>query len=195
MWQSELRTENPPSNPNQPAKQARTVHQALLLSAPATTGKPVCSAVTFSIIKERLGVCSAVSVFIETNDLIKFQFRSNPPRAKAARFFLSLLQESVHHFGNWRVFLRIPGRPQQNLKAYWTEYGDGSQRRRGKSTFHITHSPVGLRWIVFDDLLHLVNYHLRWEILTLTNSPDDSSPPASYINAKKTSDQTYTPKS
>jgi hypothetical protein len=30
--------------------------------------------------------------------------------------------------------------------------------------------------------------------LTFTNSPDDSSPPASYINAKKTSDQTYTPK-
>ena len=31
-------------------------------------------------------MCSAVSVFIETNDLIKFQFRSKPPRAKAARF-------------------------------------------------------------------------------------------------------------
>ena len=84
---SELRTENPPSSPTHPTKQARAVRRALLLSAPATTGKPVCSAVTFSIIKERLGVCSAVSVFIETNDLIKFQFRSKLPRAKAARFF------------------------------------------------------------------------------------------------------------
>ena len=95
MWQSELRTENPPSNPTQPAKQARTVHQALLLSAPATTGKPVCSAVTFSIIKERLGVCSAVSVFIETNDLIKFQFRSKLPRAKAARFFFPFFTPGI----------------------------------------------------------------------------------------------------
>ena len=99
-------------------------------------------------------MCSAVSVFIETNDLIKFQFRSKHPRAKAARFFpfFSIeIQAAILEIGE--LSLEFHEQLQRNLRAHWIEHGDGSQGRRSKTTFHITQSPTGLRWIVFDDFI------------------------------------------
>ena len=99
-------------------------------------------------------MCSAVSAFIETNDLIKFQFRSKRPRAKAARFFLFFsieIRTAILEIGEFSLEFRE--QLQRNLRAHWIGYGDGSQGRRNKTTFHITQSPPGLRWIVFDDFI------------------------------------------
>ena len=140
-------------------------------------------------------MCLAVSAFIETNDLIKFQFRSKLPRAKAARFFpfftpgirppswklASLLWNS------WVTSAKLEGRLDR-IRRWIAE---------ATRQIHVPYHPFSCGSemdCIRRFSLHRVNYYLRWEILTFTNSPDDSSPPASYINAKKTSDQTYTPK-
>ena len=75
--QSQLRTENPPTNPTQPPKQALTVRQAVVLSARATTGKPGHSTITIKNYLERLSMCSVMSDFIETNDFNKFSLDLN----------------------------------------------------------------------------------------------------------------------
>ena len=100
-------------------------------------------------------MCSAVSVFIETNDLIKFQFRSKHPRAKAARFFPFFFSIEIRAaiLGIGEFSLEFLEQLQRNSRAHWIGYGDGSQGRRSKTTFHITQSPTGLRWIVFDDFI------------------------------------------
>ena len=107
-------------------------------------------------------MCSAVSVFIETNDLIKFSLDLNVRGRRPLGFFpfFSIeIQAAILEIGE--LSLEFHEQLQRNLRAHWIGYGDGSQGRRSKTTFHITQSPAGLRWIVFDDLLNHVNYYFR----------------------------------
>ena len=93
----------------------------------------------------------------------KVQFRSKRPRAKAARFFpfFSIeIQAAILEIG--KHSLEFHEQLQRNLRARWIGYGDGSQGRRSKTTFHITQSPAGLRWIVFDDFIK--SYELLFKV-------------------------------
>ena len=128
-------------------------------------------------------MCSAVSVFIETKDLIKFSLDLSIRGRRPLGSFLPLAQKSRPP--SWKIgefFLEFHEQLQRNLRAHWIEHGDGSQGRRSKTTFHITQFPTGPRWIVFDDFIK--SYELLFKvrdfgIQQFTRCP---SPPASYIN-------------
>ena len=108
-------------------------------------------------------MCSAVSVFIETKDLIKFSLDLSIRGQRPLGFFpfFSIeIQAAILEIGE--LSLEFHEQLQRNLRAHWIGYGDGSQGRRSKTTFHITQSPTGLRWIVFDDFIK--SYELLFKV-------------------------------
>ena len=139
-------------------------------------------------------MCSAVSVFIETNDLIKIQFRSKHPRAKAARFFPSFSVEiQAAILENWRIHLGISQTSSTELEGTL----DRTRRWIAGATEwnHVPYHPAShgpemerIRWFFKScELLFKVR---EFGILQFTRCP---SPPASYITSQKTFQATYTP--
>ena len=162
MWQSELRTENPPSTPLKTETSPGSTPGCATERARHHRQTGALNHHFLTLLRKAEHVLGSVSFYWDKR-FNKVQFRSKHPRAKAARFFPSFsieIQAAILEIGEF--FLEFHEQLQRNLRAHWIEHGDGSQGRRSETTFHITQFPTGPRWIVFDDFVK--SYELLFKV-------------------------------
>ena len=170
-----LRTENPPTNPTQPPKQALTVQRAVVLSARATTGRPGHSTVTFKNLLRKTEHALSDVRFYWDKRFNKFSLVLNLEGRRSLCFFP---QKIVRHIGSVDFFLEISVSLFQIWRSFELAKKYGLQRRQRQTTFHITRFWTDLRRIIFIIIYNNGNSKLKVRIFDITICAHPPGPPA-----------------